>query len=103
MAFHLLNKKQKNHYQKRIVDEQLTETMKEVYHKYQLLQELENAAYDVSDDLYILRKIEGAKYLFLMREARCRNISGDISMPKKAKTFRVKKRGYQREHLFTQE
>ena len=102
MPFHLLKKRKHNH-QKRLVDEQLKATMQDIYQKYQLLKELEEAAYDVSDELYMARKIEGAKYLCFLKEARKRHISADMSAPKKAKAFRIKKRGYQKDHLFTQD
>lgn len=99
MVFHLLNKSRKKQ-QKQEMDERLSKSLKTVFKRYQLLLRLEEEAYDVPEDLNALRKIEGAKYLCLMREARRRNIQGDIAEPRKAKAMGLKKRGYKKDNLY---
>ena len=99
MVFHLLNKGRKKQ-QKQVMDERLTKSLRTVFKRYQLLLHLEEEAYDVPEDLEALRKIERAKYLCLMREARHRNIQADIAEPRKAKAMGLKKRGYKKANLY---
>lgn len=99
MVFHLLNKSRKNQ-QKQLMDERLSNSLQTVFQRYQLLLHLEEEAYDVPEDLNALRKIERAKYLCLMREARQRNIQGDIAKPRKVKAMGLKKRGYKKDNLY---
>lgn len=99
MVFHLSKKGRKNQ-QKRVTDERLEKSLQAVFQRYQLLLQLEAEAYDASDELPALRKIERAKYLCLMREARHRNLTGDIAKPRKAKAMGLKKRGYRKDNLY---
>lgn len=99
MVFHFFSKNRKIQ-QKQVMDDRLSHSLQLVFKRYQLLLQLEEEAYDVPEDLHALRKIERAKYLCLMREARHRNLQGDIAQPKKAKTMRLKKRGYKKDNLY---
>ncbi|WP_443486690.1 DUF2508 family protein [Jeotgalibaca sp. A127] len=94
-----MNKSRKNQ-QKQLMDERLSNSLQTVFQRYQLLLHLEEEAYDVPEDLNALRKIERAKYLCLMREARQRNIQGDIVKPRKVKAMGLKKRGYKKDNLY---
>lgn len=84
-------------------NQQLAATIKEVYRKHQLFQELEQSAYEVPEELYMMRKIEGAKYRYLMKVARERNLTGDVATPLQAKNHWLQKRGYQKDNLFIDE
>lgn len=101
MVFRFSRKKYRAQQNEQKRNQQLADVIKEVYRKHQLLKELEETAYEVPEELYMLRKVEGAKYLYLMKEARRRNISSDIALPKKARNTMLKKRGYQKEKLFS--
>lgn len=81
-------------------NEQLARVMKELYQRIQLQKELEQQAYEHSEELYIQAKIERAKYLYLMKEARVRNLVGDLDSPKKARSHYVSKRTYEKDRLF---
>ncbi|MDE1549862.1 DUF2508 family protein [Jeotgalibaca caeni] len=100
MIFQLGRTNRKKVPTKLVLDQQLAETIQSVYRQSQLLQELERNAYEVPEELYIRAKLERAKYLYLMKEARVRNLSSDIDAPKKAKPHYLKKRKYQKDHLF---
>ena len=67
------------------------------------LAQLQQNAYDWPEDLRIFEKIAEAKYLFLLREAKERQIQADISAPKKAKQFRWRKRTNRAEDIFYSE
>lgn len=94
MAFGLTKQRKKDAQRNKAVDEALVNVIKDIYQKYSLLQELERTAYEVPEDLYLMRKIEGAKYFFLMQEARQRDLSIDIAAPKATKSRFLKKSQY---------
>lgn len=98
MVFHFLKRTRPT--QKQVMDERLSKSLQRVFQRYHMLLQLEEEAYDVPEDLNALRKIEGAKYLCLVREARHRQLQGDIAEPKQAKAMLLKKRGYKKDNLY---
>ena len=91
MALGLNRKRKKDAQRIKAVDAALANVIKDIYQKYSLLQELERSAYEVTDELYLMRKIGGAKYFFLLQEARHRGLAIDIAPPKSSKSRFSKK------------
>lgn len=103
MLFHLTSASKKENQLKRRYDEELTALITEVHQNYSTLLQLEQNAYDLPEDLLIFEKIAKAKYLFLLREVKQRQLTADISAPKKAKALKWRKRTNHAEDIFHSE
>lgn len=103
MAFHLTSASKKDNQLKRKYDEELTALITAVHQNYSTLLQLEQNAYDLPEELLIFEKIAEAKYLFLLREVKKRQMKADISAPKKAKAFKWRKRTNHAEDIFQSE
>jgi predicted patatin/cPLA2 family phospholipase len=103
MAFHLNHASKKQGHLKQQYDEKLIDLISDVHQHYTTLSQLQQNAYDLPEELRIFEKIAEAKYLFLLREAKERQIQADISAPKKAKQFRWRKRTNRAEDIFHSE
>ena len=103
MAFHLNSPSKKQGHLKQKYDEKLVDLISDVHQHYTTLAQLQQNAYDLPEDLRIFEKIAEAKYLFLLREAKERQIQADIKEKKKAKQFRWRKRTNRAEDIFHSE
>ena len=103
MAFHLNSASKKQGHLKQKYDEKLVDLISDVHQHYTTLAQLQQNAYDLPEDLRIFEKIAEAKYLFLLWEAKERQIQADISAPKKAKQVRWRKRTNRAEDIFYSE
>ena len=103
MAFHLNSASKKQGHLKQKYDEKLVDLISDVHQHYTTLAQLQQNAYDLPEDLRIFEKIAEAKYLFLLREAKERQIQADIPAQKKAKQFRWRKRTNRAEDIFYSE